>query len=94
MPKDVIRSRPEIDDGSLPWMSVGWGKESGHVQLGVAGPESDYKLMGRDGPDGEWKEITGSGDGIGLFVQLDRAGINRTIRSLRKARDDAFGRDE
>src|SRR6476661_4041808 len=26
-------------------------------------------------------------------LQLDRAGVNRLIRTLRKARDDAFGRD-
>lgn len=28
------------------------------------------------------------------YLDLDRAGVNRLIRSLRKARDDAFGRDE
>lgn len=27
-------------------------------------------------------------------MQLDRAGINRLIRTLRQARDDAYGRDE
>jgi hypothetical protein len=30
----------------------------------------------------------------GLFVDLDRAGINQAIRVLRRARDQAFGRDE
>lgn len=30
----------------------------------------------------------------GHFTSLDRQGINRVIRSLRKARDQAFGRDE
>lgn len=29
----------------------------------------------------------------GWFVQLDRDGINRLIRTLRKARDQAFGAD-
>ena len=33
-------------------------------------------------------------EGNGWFVQLDRAGINRAIRLLRQARDQAFGRDE
>jgi hypothetical protein len=28
------------------------------------------------------------------YMQLDRAGLNRLIRTLRKARDAAFGRDE
>lgn len=29
----------------------------------------------------------------GCFLSLDRAGINRVIRTLRKARDQAFGSD-
>lgn len=30
----------------------------------------------------------------GLYVNLDRRGINDLIRHLRRARDQAFGRDE
>lgn len=30
----------------------------------------------------------------GLYVELDRVGINQLIRLLRKARDQAYGRDE
>lgn len=30
----------------------------------------------------------------GFYLDLDRAGINAVIRSLRRARDQAFGRDE
>lgn len=30
----------------------------------------------------------------GMYVTLDRDGINRLIRNLRRARDQAFGRDE
>lgn len=30
----------------------------------------------------------------GHYVQLDRSGINDLIRNLRRARDQAFGRDE
>lgn len=30
----------------------------------------------------------------GFWVDLDRAGINNLIRNLRRARDQAFGRDE
>lgn len=29
----------------------------------------------------------------GYFIQLDRDGINRLIRALRKARDQVFGKD-
>lgn len=30
----------------------------------------------------------------GTFATLDRAGVNRMIRALRKARDQVFGKDE
>lgn len=30
----------------------------------------------------------------GLYVTLDRDGINRLIKALRKARDQAYGKDE
>lgn len=30
----------------------------------------------------------------GFYVDLDRTGINKVIRDLRRARDQAFGRDE
>lgn len=99
MPKEVIRNRPELDDGAGPYMRVGWSKDpelSGHVELGVVGPDSDYKLMRHmateEGSSG-WVEV-GTDGAAGLFVQLDRTGINRAIRILRKARDDAYGRDE
>jgi elongation factor P hydroxylase len=30
----------------------------------------------------------------GFYVSMDRNGINKLIRNLRRARDQAFGRDE
>lgn len=36
----------------------------------------------------------GSSEHAGTFVTLDRHGINNAIRTLRRARDQAFGRDE
>lgn len=35
-----------------------------------------------------------NGPFAGVWVDLDRAGCNKLIRSLRKARDQAYGRDE
>ena len=35
-----------------------------------------------------------SGDATQRFVQLDRESINRLIRTLRRARDQAYGADE
>jgi hypothetical protein len=36
----------------------------------------------------------GDKPGEGFFLQLDRGGINRVIQVLRKARDQAYGKDE
>jgi hypothetical protein len=97
MPKEIIHSRYEghssrvLDaDGQWvendpsrvtpePFLTVGWGRESEHVQIAT--------LAG-----GDYDEVGGNAR-PGLYVQLDRAGINRLIRSLRKARDAAFGSD-
>jgi len=49
-----------------------------------------FNQLGRDILD----SITGSSDVCGIWTWLDRPGINRFIRILRKARDTAFGRDE
>lgn len=97
MPKETIHSRYEghvprvLDkDGNWvysdpakvapePFVTVGWGRESQHVQVAT--------LAG-----GDYDEVGGN-ERPGLYVQLDRDGINRLIRSLRKARDAAFGSD-
>jgi hypothetical protein len=90
MPKEITESRfygQEIVDHStgLPvetectYAHVGWTKDLAHVELAV---------LNRDEPEfpGDTRR--------GWFVQLDRPGINHLIRSLRKARDQAYGRDE
>lgn len=61
-------------------VSLGWSKEQGSVQIATL---ADEGRVLNDLPEGN-----------GWFVSLDRAGCNRLIRLLRKARDDAFGRDE
>lgn len=58
---------------------VGWSKETGHVEIGVNALEIATQHGSYDS---------------GMFATFDRAGINRLIRTLRKARDDAYGRDE
>lgn len=96
MPKEVIRARPDTDDGAGPYIRLGWGKESEHVELGTAVPDGQGRLQlpirEQDGSPGNWETVDSIED-VGWFVQLDRAGINRLIRELRKARDQAFGAD-
>ena len=83
MPKEIINNRHHGDDENpAPFAEVGWCRHKydgmSHVQVGV--------LAG-----GDVDENTGQRPGF--FVSLDRDGINRMIRALRRARDAAFGAD-
>ncbi len=74
---------PEHTAGRL---EMGWS--AGHVQIATCSDDLDtLRALGAaaapDQPD--WR---------GVFLQLDRDGINEAIRNLRKIRDSAFGRDE
>jgi hypothetical protein len=79
-------------------ISVGWAKGM-HVQVGVGwvdDPQPDAKLPGRRSDD---YITSGETDEAGQvwqsqWVDVSRHTINRLIRELRKARDEAFGRDE
>lgn len=59
-------------------VELGWAKENGEVQIAT----TNFGIE------------AGPGDPArGWYVTLDRHGINRLIRSLRKARDQSFGVD-
>lgn len=64
---------------------VGWSREGQHVQL-VTKCESAI--------GGRMTEEEGVHYTDGFYVDLNRQGINDLIRHLRRARDQAFGRDE
>lgn len=88
MPKEVVRADAGAPDGAVGGytvVEVGWGHGTGEVQL-VSRCLND--LGGRLVED----------DGLhytdGMWAHLDRRGINDLIRHLRRARDQAFGRDE
>lgn len=81
MPKEIIYGRYHgTDEDPEPEVRLGWSKEAGHVELATINV------------DGQVLHPTPEGNG--WFVALDRYGINRLIKCLRQARDDAFGRDE
>jgi hypothetical protein len=79
MPKEVVWSYRDIFGEKEPFrVEVGWSRESGDVQIVTADPS---------------KPEVGE-PCRGFYVDLDRKGINDLIRNLRRARDQAFGRDE
>ena len=57
---------------------VSWHRGGGYVEVGVACLEI---------------ATSASGNHAGQYAAFDRAGINRMIRTLRRARDAAFGPD-
>lgn len=85
MPKEYVGQAPQVD-GSV---TVKWGRDSAEVQLTVTGPVG-------------WRgELILSDSAIDPDNALDwhvslkqRFEVNRLIRLLRQARDQAFGKDE
>jgi hypothetical protein len=61
-------------------VSLGWSRQDagGYVQLGTIRNGKEHSFDPADG----------------LYADLDREGINDLIRLMRRARDQAFGRDE
>lgn len=84
MPKENIN---DCIDGR--WrLEVTWQNgDAAWVQVASVNPDSPVKLAG-DTPNDPMEPFDG------WRVTVNRDGINRIIRSLRKARDQAFGRDE
>ena len=86
MPKEFIYDQDlaDYDDISDTYqVRVGWSKETGAVQIATL---SDLKVP--------VERAKGVVDGNGFYVNLNRQGINDLIRVLRKARDQAYGKDE
>lgn len=98
MPKEIIR-----DEASMYDVHVGWERDK-YVQVGIE--TADHRaivdaLLGEDRMTPEVREVidrlTGEGQlaaFTGLWGTLTREGCNQMIRVLRRARDQAFGRDE
>lgn len=95
---------PKTDDGDRPaaWLGglvdngtidspatlhVGWHKDS-WVQLSIEGDLSYFRFAA-DNPDGSTSDRSSV-----CTEPLSRDEINKLIRSLRRARDQVFGRDE
>jgi hypothetical protein len=91
MPKEIINSKyAGSSDSPEPIVHVGWSKEQGHVELSVISTNDKQGLY--EVIDGEVTPLNILHNG--WFAQLDRYGLNRLIRTLKKAGKDAFGTDE
>lgn len=84
-PEGAPEEGVEVRAAGVPIVDVRWNREGGYVQ--IVTKETD--AFGGRLSDDEGVHFTD-----GLFVDLDRQGINKLIRNLRRARDQAFGRDE
>jgi len=92
MPKEIVYGvdhfPPETDDEPRdpPVVVLSWSRETGDVQLVT-------RLLRHEVPTPE-EQDAGIPVGYGLYVTLNRTAINDLIRNLRRARDQAFGKDE
>lgn len=95
MPKERIKSKyHDVNDSMEPLVHVGWTKDRDHVEISVVNGDPNKGLAQFDKDLNQWVTL----DSIdryhnGWFAQMDRNGINRLIRALRKARDEAYGKD-
>lgn len=108
MPKELIhgdRSSPAYGTPDAPeaWsvIEVGWSREAEYVQFATktidASDGSDYhpRLEPLEVEIGETVLLEAEGiRSSGVYLQMTRSSINDLIRVLRRARDQAFGRDE
>jgi len=84
MPTPDGRSEPVI--GGVPLVDVRWNRDGEYVQIVTKETDAHGGRLVGDAPETHYTD--------GLYVDLDRNAINRLIRNLRRARDQAFGRDE
>lgn len=103
MPKEVVYGQglpygtPDEPGPARSIVEVSWSPNS-HVQLVTqcvrAVDLSIYEP--KPGEPGAEEDLAGQGipRAYGVYIDLDRKGINDLIRYLRRARDQAFGRDE
>lgn len=93
MPKEVIYGEhtPYGEAASQRIvLELTWGRESSYVQLASLLVEGQtLERLPCVNADKEKTPFNG-----GVYMSLDRGGINDLIRHLRRARDQAFGRDE
>lgn len=94
MPKEIIQSDSSVygpESSAISILEVRWSRESEFVEIGSrivrADDHSDYIPTEEEYPGHSEEAIRG------LYTSLSRININKFIRDLRRARDQAFGAD-
>lgn len=102
MPKEIVYdqagmydlhvgwSSPEVADAGAGTVQVGIEVHGGNSLLDQLAPKL-AELLDRHGIARDELELV---TWRGIWGTFDRAGVNRAIRLLRHARDQAYGRDE
>lgn len=95
MPKETVynyyaKATPDGADVHPEYLHIGWTPGMEHVEVASVQPKGKVYLFDEEAK--EYRDVDAMTPG--WFIQLDRGGINATIRALRKARDAAFGSDE
>lgn len=98
MPKEIVHGQCPVfgpDSMAEPIIEVRWSRDKDFVEIGSRivhmADHTDYV------PTEEERPSMGTSEGRairGLYMSLERSEINSLIRNLRRARDQAFGRDE
>lgn len=70
----------------VPLVDVRWSRDAGYVQIVTKATDAHGGRLAGDSPETHFSD--------GFYVDLNRHAINDLIRNLRRARDQAFGRDE
>ncbi len=87
MPRETVYGEQSPGgDQQVPIVEVLWNREGGYVQVVTKATDANGGRVAGDSPETHFTD--------GMYVNLDRKGINAHIRHLRRARDQAFGRDE
>ncbi len=96
MPRENIHSLTATSEDPRGLTITWWPQREdmdGHVQCatGRFEPLPEGVVARRTGDNGDEPGVTAE---MPIFIDLDRQGINRAIRMLKRARDSAFGKDE
>lgn len=98
----------EAESPARAIVEVRWDRDTGYFQMVTRCVRADDHSTFVPDYVAEWiadhPSVASSAGGVavslpalaqeGFYVDLNREGINRLIRNLRRARDQAFGRDE